>query len=159
MDGKNRKTRMLMADDKGFTLVEMIVVLVMLAILSAILVPNLLGYIDKAKEKQFVLNAKSFLTATQTQMTELYGTDQTFSVRDAMEIRNMADVSTATSFIVYVRPTLDTTAGACTPGDKGSYKIVGAKYVEGGKTLYYDTKSWSNKEFVDSSTKILEIIN
>lgn len=159
MDGKNRKTRMLKAKNKGFTLVEMIVVLVMLAVLSAILVPNLLGYIDKAKEKQYVLNAKSFLTATQAQLTELYGTDRTFSVQDAEEIRKLADVSSATSFIVYVRPNLDTTAGACTPGDKGSYKIIGAKYVEDGKTLYYDTKSWSNKEFADSSAKILEIIN
>ena len=36
-------------DNKGFTLVELIVVLVILAILAAILVPALLGYIDKAK--------------------------------------------------------------------------------------------------------------
>ena len=35
--------------DKGFTLVELIVVLVILAILAAILVPALLGYIDRAK--------------------------------------------------------------------------------------------------------------
>lgn len=34
--------------NKGFTLVELIVVIVILAILAAILVPALLGYIDKA---------------------------------------------------------------------------------------------------------------
>ena len=39
-------------NNKGFTLVELIVVLVILAILAAILVPALLGYIDKAREKQ-----------------------------------------------------------------------------------------------------------
>ena len=44
-------------ENKGFTLVELIVVLVILAILAAILVPALLGYIDRAKEKQYVLNA------------------------------------------------------------------------------------------------------
>ena len=37
---------------RGFTLVELIVVLVILAILAAILVPALLGYVDRAKEKQ-----------------------------------------------------------------------------------------------------------
>ena len=35
--------------NKGFTLVELIVVLVILGIMSAILVPALLGYIDQAK--------------------------------------------------------------------------------------------------------------
>jgi prepilin-type N-terminal cleavage/methylation domain-containing protein len=60
-------------DNKGFTLVELIVVLVILAILAAILVPALLGYIDRAREKQYVLNAKSALTATQADLSSLYG--------------------------------------------------------------------------------------
>lgn len=60
-------------NNKGFTLVELIVVLVILAILAAILVPALLGYIDRAREKQYVLNAKSALTATQAELSSLYG--------------------------------------------------------------------------------------
>ncbi|HCA21861.1 MAG TPA: hypothetical protein DEO87_05750 [Lachnospiraceae bacterium] len=51
--------------NRGFTLVELIVVLVILAILAAILTPALLGYIDRAKEKKDVLNAKNCMTATQ----------------------------------------------------------------------------------------------
>lgn len=64
--------------NKGFTLVELIVVLVILAILAAILVPALLGYIDKAREKQELLNAKNCLTAVQAELSEryaLYGND------------------------------------------------------------------------------------
>ena len=60
--------------NKGFTLVELIVVLVILAILAAILVPALLGYIDQAKNKQAVLNAKSALTAAQAEMSNIYAT-------------------------------------------------------------------------------------
>lgn len=58
--------------DRGFTLVELIVVLVILAILAAILVPALLGYIDRAKNQQYILEAKNLLTATQAGIAEAY---------------------------------------------------------------------------------------
>ena len=48
-------------------------VLVILAILAAILVPALLGWIDKAKEKQYVLDARSAYLAAQTLASEGYG--------------------------------------------------------------------------------------
>lgn len=57
---------------KGFTLVELIVVLVILAILAAILVPALIGWIDKAKEKQIILNARNAYLACQTVVSEKY---------------------------------------------------------------------------------------
>ena len=61
-------------NDKGFTLVELIVVLVILAILAAILVPALLGYIDRAREKQVTTNAEAALVAAQGKMAAAYKT-------------------------------------------------------------------------------------
>ena len=58
--------------NRGFTLVELIVVLVILAILAAILVPALLGYIDRARSRQDILNAKNCMTATQAELTYMY---------------------------------------------------------------------------------------
>lgn len=60
---------------KGFTLVELIVVLVILAILAALLIPALVGYIDKAKEKQVISETRSCVMAAQTYADEQYGVD------------------------------------------------------------------------------------
>lgn len=54
---------------KGFTLVEVIIVLVIIAILSVMLIPSLTGYIDNAKRSQVLAECKMATAAAQT----LYG--------------------------------------------------------------------------------------
>ena len=58
---------------QGFTLVELIVVLVILAVLTALLVPALTGYIDKAKRTQVIAETRMLKMAIQTEVSELYG--------------------------------------------------------------------------------------
>lgn len=84
-------------DNKGFTLVELIVVLVILAILAAILVPALLGYIDEAKQKQIVLEGKSVYTAAQAVASEMYAkNDSPENIANySSRILKMADVDTS----------------------------------------------------------------
>ena len=58
----------------GFTLVELIIVLVILAILAAFLVPTLTGYVDRANEKSLVSEARLAVMAAQTITDEAYAT-------------------------------------------------------------------------------------
>lgn len=60
-------------NNKAFTLVELIVVLVILALLAAILIPSLIGYIDKAKNGKYLSNAKTCKDAAQAKFVEQYG--------------------------------------------------------------------------------------
>ena len=56
----------------GFTLVELIVVLVILATLAALLVPSLTGYIDKARQNAVIAKARAVLVSSQAVVTEAY---------------------------------------------------------------------------------------
>jgi prepilin-type N-terminal cleavage/methylation domain-containing protein len=128
-----------MKKNKGFTLVELIVVLVILAILAAILVPALLGYIDRAKQQQIVLNAKSCLTAAQAEMSSMYSKDEVgdkFESGEMERILKTADVTDVCDKLV-VGCESERVAG-----DRTGYKITYVEYSEGGKTIYYDGKSW-----------------
>lgn len=56
----------------GMTLVEVVVVLVILTILSAIIVPLMTGYIDRARQQKYVMEAQSVKQSLELYLLEQY---------------------------------------------------------------------------------------
>ena len=152
-------------ENKGFTLVELIVVLVILAILAAILVPALLGYIDRAKEKQYVLNAKSALTATQAEFSSLYGegsdvVDNSGKFLRGSVVMNTADTPEESSFYVIINENAkegSTTYTGAVPKNHQRYTVTNAYYYEKGYYIVYNGSSWVSQTTAPTNGTYTEI--
>ena len=116
------KIRNKMKEAKGFTLVELIVVLVILAILAAMLVPALTGYIDKANKEKITAECRQVVMAAQTVASEKYAA--------GAKIVDDAGITTAASAEILTLAELT---------DKGT--ISGVTQNDKGEVL---TLTWTN---------------
>jgi len=66
-----KKMKKILKNKKGFTLIEIIVVLVIIALLAAATVPAMIGFVNDARGKAYAAEARVVLVAAQATVTEM----------------------------------------------------------------------------------------
>ena len=109
---------------KGFTLIELIVVLVIMAILAAAAIPTVMGYIDNSRRASYLANMRAILQAAETTLTEARANGMVIENGDSA----IDDKTTPTKFIDAVKAKLPNdlkklTVNAADPTLKDNYNI------------------------------------
>lgn len=84
-----------MKKNKGFSLVELIIVIAIMAILAAAIAPALIRYIDKSRKADDIAAAETINTAIQTSMSNEDAYDQ---IMTSMEGQILAKTQAGTKF-------------------------------------------------------------
>ena len=129
---------------KGFTLVELIVVLVILAILAAMLVPALVGYIDRAKKEKDFQAASTVYAASQALATEAYGKDMT-SDQAKTYAADKDKIKELTGITLDANPTIDFVGASGIDG----FTISKYKVTISGHDYYYtlNAATWATDTY------------
>ena len=92
---------------KGFTLIELIVVIAIIGVLAAILVPAMLGYVKKSKIQSANSAASTVLKACNSALEELDEADFDTNGLSGTKIHSARSAATTSDLWAYMKPYFD----------------------------------------------------
>lgn len=121
-------------NNKGFSLVELIVVIAIMAVLVGVLAPQFIRYVEKSRESTDIQNIQQIMTAVET----YYADDETGSVTFKLDLTTTSTATTGKDAL--------TSSGITSVGLKstkwGGVKLAydGTNWTVGQGTAYDDSK-------------------
>ena len=124
------------AERKGFTLAELIVVMVIISLLAAITVPGLFGQIDEMYNKSHINDARIAVTSAQSELMDVYQSGKNILSGDKKQkwIKRMEYDSSVKLSV------------ACTsarPDVKSKFIISQAVFTKDGVTVIYNNGEYT----------------
>lgn len=115
-------------NNKGFSLVELIVVIAIMAVLVGVLAPQLIKYVEKSREATDIQNCDSIATALKTYYS------------DKEDVTGKVEVTvTKRSTKMKIGGVEDTTMAALDNAGLKETKLKGSKWSPAGIVIKYDT--------------------
>ncbi len=162
-------------NNKGFTLIELIIVIAIIATLSAVLAPQFLKYVDRARESSdlqaasIIIDALTFASIDPTlniprngfiELIWVTGTESGGSVtRGSLIIRNNTSKDRVSVFNDKVGDD-DIAAVVLTPDQLQQYADSVYASINGGKATHLDKIStWYQTEFTFAESKLAQVAN
>ena len=126
---------------KGFTLVELIVVLVIIAILAAVLIPTVSGYIGRAKKTAAQSVLKNVVTAANSAGQSLIESNSSIAANNSAEfVTNIKEVGGNDILTGVTTIKLDPSTGAVVEAAYNDGTYYSYYYLSSGKSQYKNSK-------------------
>jgi len=146
---------------RGFTLLEMLAVIVVISILSLIILPNITGQLADKKEEISKVSQKIILSAAELYANETGNTYQTITINDLVEAGKLEqpiiDQKTGKEISLTKEISIDASGNACIVGIDGCDRITYKQY-KNGEIVYFNPetgKKCASSEAVNTTgTKI-----
>jgi prepilin-type N-terminal cleavage/methylation domain-containing protein len=113
---------------RGFTLIEIIVVIVIMAVLMAIAVPSVLKYVDEANNAKYISTARSAFNIAQASVVkdtiEQNDEDETYYAVPTSEYKELADSSPSVRWLTMQLDDEKKIVVVCVSFTDGKYALV-----------------------------------